>query len=153
MPTLFDLTDQFKQLLQQDEIDLTGIVGDIQEKLQGYCVVRAELKGESDKFKAEIDRLSARKTTIDNNVKRLQDNMIFCLAECGVDKIKTGTFTVSIQNNPKSLVKEEGIDAPSKYMVPQPDKVDNTAIRKDIKAGIDVEGYSLESLGSFLKVK
>ena len=152
MPNIYELTDQFKQLLQQEEIDLTGIVGDIKEKLEGYCIVRAELEAESEKFGREIKRLSDRKKTIDNNVKRLQDNMSFCLSEIGVDKVKTGTFTVSLQKNPKSLIKAEDAETPKQF-IEMVAKVDNAAIKKAIKDGEVVEGYSLESVGSFIKVQ
>lgn len=147
MSTLYQMTIQVSELyeLLQGEIideqvfkDTLEAIG-TGEKIEGYCQVIKELQGDLDKFKAEADRLAARMTTIKNNVERMKNSLLAFLQASGQDKVKAGTFTVSIGTSKATNILDESL-IPTEYKTPQPDKIDKTAIKKAIESGVEVAG-------------
>ena len=154
--TLYELTDEFLHLLNSDEIDTSEVesrVTDIKTKLDGYVKVRAELKADAAKFKAEEKRLAGRRKTIENNIARLESAMIDTLEVLDIPKVDTGTFSIRLQDNPPSLVESEGAEPPEQYLIPQPPKVDRAGIKDAIKAGEKIKGFEVVSTGKSLRIK
>jgi hypothetical protein len=154
--TLYELTDEFLHLLNSDELDTAEVeehVIDIKTKLDGYAKVRAELKADAEKFKAEEKRLAERRKTIENNIQRLESAMTGTLEVLEIPKVDTGTFSIRLQDNPPSLVESEGAEPPPEYLVPQPDKIDRAGIKEAIKAGQKIEGFEVASTGKSLRIK
>lgn len=145
--TLYQMTIQASELyeLLQGEIideqvfkDTLEAIG-TEEKVEGYCQVIKELQGDLDKFKAESDRLAARMTTIKNNVERMKNSLLAFLQASGQDKVKAGTFTVSIGTSKQTNILDENL-IPTEFKTPQPDKIDKMAIKRAIESGLDVAG-------------
>lgn len=154
--TLYELTDEFLHLLNSDELDTAEVeahVTDIKTKLDGYAKVRAELKADAEKFKAEEKRLAERRKTIENNIQRLESAMTDTLEVLDIPKVDTGTFLIRLQDNPPSLVESEGAEPPEQYLIPQPPKVDRAGIKNAIKAGQKIEGFEVVSTGKSLRIK
>jgi uncharacterized membrane protein len=154
--TLYELTDEFLHLLNSDELDTAEVeehVTDIKTKLDGYVKVRAELKADAVKFKAEEKRLAERRKTIENNIARLESAMIATLEVLDIPKVDTGTFSIRLQDNPPSLVESEGAEPPEQYLIPQPPKVDRAGIKEAIKAGEKIKGFEVVSTGKSLRIK
>lgn len=107
--TLYELTDDYKRLLEMaetEELDevaladtLEGIQGAIEIKADNYAVIINELKADVDKIDAEIARLSARAMTINNNIDRLKLRLFNAMDTTGNTKFKTERFSFSIVNN------------------------------------------------------
>lgn len=150
MATLYELSTQANELynlLQLGDIDeqvfmdtLEGIGAE--EKIEDYCEVIASLSADADNFKAEIDRMTARKRAIENNIKRMKLALLNFLQSSGQTKAKGGTFTVAITHSQAVNILDE-IAIPDIYLVAQPPKIDKTAIKKDIKDGKDVPGATI----------
>lgn len=148
--TLYEMTEQANilyELLQNEEIDeqvfkdtLEAIGAD--EKIVGYCQVIKELQGDFDKFKAESDRLTARMKTTKNGIDRMKDSLLTFLKATKQDKVKAGTFTVSIGTSKQTNIFDENL-IPTDYKIPQPDKIDKTAIKKAIESGLSVSGAEI----------
>lgn len=150
MATLYELSTQANQLynlLQSGDIDeqvfedtLEGI--GTEEKIEDYCEVIASLTADSDNFKAEIDRMTARKRAIDNNVKRMKLALLNFLNSSGQTKAKGGTFTVSISKSQAvNIFNENAI--PESFLISQPPKIDKIGIKKALKEGEDVPGATI----------
>ena len=147
MATLFEMTAQANalyEMLQAEEIDEQTFKDTLEaigtnEKVEAYCQVIKELQGDFDKFKAEADRLTARMKTTKNGIDRMKDNLLTFLRLSGQDKVKAGTFTVSIGTSKATNILDEAL-IPSEYKTPQPDKIDKTAIKKAIESGLEVSG-------------
>lgn len=150
MPTLYDMTAQAQklyELLQNDEIDEQTFTDTLEaigteEKIEGYCHVIKELQSDYDKYKAESDRLSARMKTAKNGIDRMKDSLLTFLNASGQNKVKAGTFTVSIGTSKQTNILDEAL-IPAEYKTPQPDKIDKTAIKKAIESGQAVTGAEI----------
>lgn len=147
MSTLYELStmaNQLYSLLQAGEIDeqifsdtLEGIGAN--EKIEDYCEVIANLTADSENFKSEIERMSARKKAIDNNIKRMKKSLLDFLNVSGQTKAKGGTFSVAISKSQAVNILDETA-IPDTYLVAQPPKIDKVGIKKAIKDGEDVPG-------------
>ena len=70
----------------------------------------------------------------------LEDNMKLT----GKTKFKSGMFNFSIQKNPASVnIIDENI-LPKDFLIPQPPKVDKTALKDVLKTGVEVPGAELK---------
>ena len=148
--TLYELTDNFKslkELLESGEIDeqtfndtVESFNADIEEKAEGYSKIVREFEAEAAGAKAEIDRLTAVKQTAENNIKRLKANLLEAMQAQGKNKIKAGTFTVSIAKNAPSvnILDEEKIPK-EYYRTPDPE-LSKKALLADLKAGKKIDG-------------
>ena len=147
MATLYEMTTQASELyelLQNEDIDEQVFLDTLEaigtgEKIESYCHVIKELQGDLDKFKAEADRLAARMKTTKNGIDRMKDSLLTFLRVSGQDKVKAGTFTVSIGTSKQTNILDEAL-IPTEYKTPQPDKIDKTAIKKAIESGVEVAG-------------
>jgi len=141
MATLYELTGQYQQLLemiQNDEFDewtlkdtLEGLDGEIEIKADGYAKVIKELEGNVDTLKNEIDRLSRKKSSYENNIKIMKESLENTMKITGKTKFKTELFSFNIQNNPPRLVIDK--DVPEQFLIPQPPRVDNARIKDLLK--------------------
>lgn len=141
MATLYELTGQFRELLElieQGEIDaelladtLEGLEGEVEIKADGYAKVIKELEGNIATIKAEINRLSGKKSSLESSIKRLKESLETSMRATNKTKFKTDLFSFNIQKNPARLVITG--DVPSEYLIPQEPKVDNKTIKELLK--------------------
>lgn len=153
MSTLYELTDEYKQVLEMlddPEIDeqtiadtLESIGGEIEDKADGYAKVMQSAKAEVEGIKAEISRLSERKSSIEHKLERMKQSLQGAMEATGKTKFKTLLFSFNIQKNPPSVAIEDGAKLPDKYLIPQPEKIDKKSIIADLKAGAVIEGCTL----------
>lgn len=150
MATLYEMTAQAQELyelLQNEVIDEQVFLDTLEaigteEKIEGYCHVIKELQGDLDKFKTESDRLAARMKTTKNGIDRMKESLLTFLRASGQDKVKAGTFSVSVGTSKATNILDESL-IPAEYKTPQPDKIDKTAIKKAIESGLDVTGAEI----------
>ena len=145
MNTLYELTSEYLQLLEMAEdpdVDLQTIAdtmeaigGEIEDKADGYARVMKQIEANAAGIKAEIDRLTARKTSMENNVKRMKETLQAAMEATGKKKFKTALFSFEIQKNPASLKIDDPDAVPENFLIPQPPKVDSAAIKDALKAG------------------
>lgn len=143
MATMYKLTDDYKNVLamaEDENIDpqaitdtLEAIAGEIEEKAQNCEIIKQELIAERDKLKREIDRLSARAAAIDDNINSITNSIFNAMTATETKKFRTELFSFSIVKNPPSLVIDDPKKIPAKYLIPQEPKINNAAIKSDIK--------------------
>lgn len=142
--TLYELTAEYYSLLlyaEDPETDpqtfadtLEGLGGEIEDKADGYAKVIAELNSEATKLKAEIDRLTARKRAIEQNVTRMKDSLKQAMLMTGKTKFKTDLFSFNIQKNPPRVVIDDPTHIPEAYLILQEPKVDTIGIKNALKS-------------------
>ena len=150
MSTLYQMTIQAQELyelLQNEEIDEQTFLDTLEaigteEKIEGYCQVIKELQADFDKYKAEADRLTSRMKTTKNGIDRMKESLLTFLKVSGQDKVKAGTFAVSIGTSKATNILDETL-IPTEYKIPQPDKIDKTLIKRAIESGIAVAGAEI----------
>lgn len=150
MASLFDYVGDYKML--QDLIDdetvtyeqveeaLKVIEGNIQDKFENISWLIKEYQAKSEMFKKEEERLRTRRKTFDNKVDGLKKYLLDSLEELNIKKVDAGSFTVRKQKNPPSISVYNEDVVPEEYLIPQPNKVDSTKIKEDLKKGIVVDG-------------
>ena len=134
-------------MLQADEIDEQTIKDTIEamganEKVENYCKIIKQLQADSDMFKAEADRIAARKRTAENAIERLKTALLDFMTASKQEKIQAGTFSVSTATTKAVNITDE-TKIPDQFKKPQPAKIDKTEISKVLKAGGIVEGAEL----------
>ncbi len=144
MSTMYELTADWLRLMdfiEDPEIDQDMLMeawldldDDLETKAENYAKVMVEKKAMVEAIKAEIDRLSIKKRTIENNLERLRLAVKGMMETTGKTKFKTPLFSFAIQKNPPSLkiLNEEKI--PMDYLIPQPPKVDAAAVKAYLKS-------------------
>lgn len=159
---LYDLTDQYNDLLElaRDDVKgmdytamLQGMEGVIRDKLDNTCKVIRTLEAEAEGLKSETLRLSQRKTTIENHVARMREAMKIEMMRIGMDKHKSSLFSVSI-TKPRDRIEVTDITTvPSEYMKQSDPTVDKIAIMNAIKNGAMISGVTLVQGNSGLIIR
>lgn len=151
MPKLYELTDAYAGLVAQledceseDEMiaiiaDIDNVTQDITAKAEAYARIRLNLKATAEEmaarakiFKAEADRLSAKAKSAENNIKRLNDYLLYAMEIAGLKQITTDIGKFYTQKT----TKVEVLDAwqvPEQFTTPQPPQVDKLAIQRAVK--------------------
>lgn len=151
--TLYEMTEAQKELYElmtSGEIDedvyadtLEGI--GIAEKIEGYCVVENELSGDLQKIESEIERLNAKKKSIENNIDSLRRRLGTFLVSIGTKKYAAGTFTV-YRRETQQVIIDDSEKIPAEFMKTRVSATPNkTMIKESIKAGKEIAGAHLQT--------
>lgn len=168
MSSLYEVTGEILQLqsMLEDDIDpevladtLEGVQGEYEIKLEAYCKVIKNLEGDVTSIKAEVDRLSTKRKTLENNIERLKKAMFDSMKATNTSKVKGTLFTVAIQKNGGKnpiIYDKDNKD----ITLTLPDNLVNIvetpnleAIRELLEAGKTVNGFSLGERGESLRIK
>ena len=161
LPSLFELTRDFEELMafgytEDDYVTfcqtLEPIVMAIDEKADGYCAVISRFNGQAEMIKAEMDRLSARKTAIDNAVKRMKEALLTSMQITGRSEIKTDLHTIKIAKNGGKAPLEITGDVPDSFtkITIEPDK---DKIRDALEKGEKLDFAELKERGVHLNIR
>ena len=151
--TLYEMTAAQKELYElmtSGEIDgevyadtLEGI--GIAEKIEGYCVVENELAGDLQKIESEIARLNAKKSAIENNIKRLRAQLGDCLFAMNTTKYNAGTYTV-YRRETQQIIIDDLQKIPAEFLKTRVSETPNkTLIKESIKEGKEVSSAHLQT--------
>lgn len=161
---LYELTEQWDavfNMMEDGETDeqvifdtLESIEGEIEDKADNYAKIIRNLQANADALKAEEERLYRRRKSAENHIQKLKDTLQANLEFIGKTKFKTDLFSFSVSKNggkqPLSIT--ENLDEiPGKYLIPQPPKVNNDAVRELLK-NKEVEWAHLEPYGRHLNI-
>lgn len=162
MSTMYELTDNFMAVLEMasdPEIPpeaiadtLEGIEGEIELKALSYAIIIKELEGEAVKLKTEETRLLSKRKSLENNIKRIKDNLFNAMKITGKEKFKTDLFSFGIQKSPAKLVIDDLSLIPEKYYVEQAPKLDEQRLKLDLKSGIECKYAHLEQ-GEHVRIR
>jgi hypothetical protein len=158
MANVYDLGSSFDliwNLIEEDVMEesaldeaFDNLVDDTKDKFENCCKyiknVDADIKGLDE----EIKRLQAKKKSLVNGKERLKALMLRVLQKMGEKKLPCGTFTVSRQNNPESLVLDEPYieNIPEKFLKPKDPDIDRTAMKEILQHGSDEQKKELEGI-------
>lgn len=162
--TLYELAAEFRQTADQlADLDLPPeVVADTlesvalpleQKAVSVACFVR-NLEATAEQIKMAEEAMAKRRKAIqaraDNVRKYLMDNM----ERCGISKIESPYFNLTIRDNPESVEIEQPELIPKDYMreIPATYQPDKALIKQAIKDGHDVPGAKLVR-GQRLEIK
>lgn len=162
---LYELTEQWDvvfNMMEDGETDeqvifdtLEAIEGEIEYKADNYARIIRNLQANVSALKAEEERLFQRRKSAENHIQRLKDTLQANLEFIGKTKFKTDLFSFSVSKNggkqPLSIT--DNLDEiPGKYLIPQPPKVNNDAVRELLKDK-EVDWAHLEPYGRHLNIR
>ena len=133
MASLYELTGIFKQINDMEGLD---------EETKTDTLESIDW--------TELDRLTARYKSIDNDITWLKTGLQGAFEITGHDKVKGLLFTVYLAKNQPSVVVDEDL-LPKKYFVIAK-KPDKNAIKELLNAGKKVKGATLQESRS-LRIK
>ncbi len=163
MSTLYEITGDYLRLLEmleeEESIDhqafedtLEGIEGEFEIKADGYARVLKELTAEAGKYDAEIQRMTARRDSLNNRSNMLKQHLYESMKATGKTKFKTDLFSFGIQKNgglqPMEIVPD--MEIPDEYCRKEPD---NTKIREALKNGAELPFAVLKERGEHLSIR
>lgn len=155
--SLYAMSQEMVALIEAEEINdelLTAAIGDIEKKGESVCHFIKNMELTAAMFKAEEQRIAARRKTFENTAARVKEYAKLCMELMGAEKITAGTFTLSIQNNPPSLQIEDGAEPPAEYcvIIPEQRAWDKDKVKADLKAGKAIPGASL-TVGRSIRIR
>lgn len=161
MASLYQLTNQYLALVDMAnaaledengiEIDdlemfidtLDAIEDSMESKAENIGKLIKNLEGDVAVFKAEEQRLQKRRKSMENRIERLKRYTKEMLELAGKDRMSAGVFNIRLQKNPPSIRIVDETKIPSTYKQPQPDKIMNQEILKDLKNGVVIPGAEI----------
>ena len=163
---IFDLTGQFlelQEMLEDPDIDqqmladtIEGLEGEIEWKADGYAKVIRNMEGTIAAIEIEEAKLKHKKEVLKNSIKRLKENLEFCMRATGKTKFKTDLFSFGIQKNggkmPIVLDVESTDDLPDD-LVRIKEEPDMDAIREYLEKNPDCKYAHFTERGEHLSIK
>lgn len=140
MASMYELTGEYAELYAQlDDCEseeerflLTERIGDLDvaigEKAEAYARMICNALSDSESLAEEIKRLTAKKKAAENFAERMKQHMHYAMEIAGATEIRTGIGKFQICKNPWSVVVLDESEVPAEFLIPQPAKVDKTAI-------------------------
>lgn len=174
MSKLYELTGAFLEvlsMLEDEECDeqcimdtLESIEYEIEDKADGYAKIIKSLESDIAGMSKEIERLDSRKTTYNNRIKWLKQNLEMCMRATGKRRFTTDLFSFNIQKNggKRKLVIDVDIEnVPEKYRIKQPDAINGDSVREYLKengikakdGSLNCEFAHLEPQGESLRIR
>ena len=150
MQTLYELTEQYRELLELAEENdssafqdtLESLEDAIEDKAEKMAYVMQEIDGDIKLLGDEIKRLQGRKKSLESNLKRMKDYLLDELEKLDKPKVKTARFTIYTQNNPESVEIENEELIPDRYKIPKY-TIDRKGIKESLRNGQAIEGVRL----------
>jgi hypothetical protein len=141
-----ELAPDIEKLLDTCELGFT-------DKLENIAKLIKNLDSESIAFDVEIKRLSTRKKSADNTVKRLKEYVKESMETAGKSKVECGVFKWAIQKSNASVFIEDEDDIPKEFMVDQDPKVDRKGLMAALKAGREIPGCEIVSDNTHIRLR
>ena len=156
--TLYDITGEYLQLLEYADDEqlfldtLESITGELEVKADGYGVVISEIEAKVEQFKKEIQRLTDRKTAMENAIKNMKDRLKGAMELMETNEIKTEHYTFKIQKNGGAQPIKITGEVPANYkrVIYEDDK---DKIRKDLEEGKELDFAKLLERGTHLRIR
>ena len=117
---------------------------DLKEKFENCCKYIKNVESDIAGLKEEEARLKAKRKALENSIERFKGLMHETMNAAGEKKLPCGTFTVSLQKNPESVVMDESHieNIPEEYLKFKEPEIDRAKIKEHLKAGVDLEGIA-----------
>ena len=165
MVTLYEVTDQVKQLIQMSEdpdVDrevwrdtMDAVEGEYGDKMESYVVAIKKVESDMEMVKKEVERLQRILSTGNNAIRQMKCRMLESMDELNLQKVKTEHFTLSRTKNgglQPMWITPEIADIPEEYLIRKP-VADTEKIREALKSGAQLPFAGLEERGTHLSIR
>lgn len=150
--TLYNITSEqlrINELLEESGGELTPEIEEalaINEdnfitKSEGYIETIAKYKALAEAADVRIKEYQRIKKTAENIEKRLKERMQWAMEVMGLDKVDMGLHKLSFRSSTAVNITDE-VRIPSQYIKVET-KIDKESLKRDLKAGLVIEGAEL----------
>ena len=152
--TLYELSEDYRQALQilaDPELPpeavadtLEGMIGTLEDKATNIAMFFRNLEATAAAIKEAEETMTKRRKALETRVSWLKGYLKDNMERCGIQKVESPWFVLSIQKNPAAVdILDEG-SLPDEFVeIVTTRKVDKTSIKKAIEAGEEVPGAVL----------
>lgn len=163
MFSMYELTEEWKSVfdmlldpeIPEDAIfdTIEMIEADMDTKADSYAKVIRSLDGAASTIDAEIKRLQERKMSITNRRDRMKQGLERMMRTTGRTKFKTALFSFNIQKNGglAPILMKEGEQIPAEWL--KPGDPDTGKIREFLQNGGTLPFASLGERGESLRIR
>lgn len=157
LPALYELSSEFieaSNALQNLDLDdqcisntLEGLQYPVEQKCNNVAFVVRNLESLAEQIKQAEQQMAARRKAIENRAANVREYLLQNMERCGISKIESPYFKISIRNNPASVVVDDAGAIPCEfYRYPEapPPSPDKKLLLDALKSGINISGVHLE---------
>lgn len=134
---------------------LEGISAPLEEKATNVACFIRNLEASAESIRQAEKEMAERRKAIEAKAEQIKRYLFDNMKRCGMSKIDSPYFALTIKKNPPSVVIDDPAAIPADYMVtptPPPPAPDKKLIAQAIKDGYTVAGAHLEQ-GERLEIK
>ena len=154
MANLYEITQDYMTILammENPELDpqtladtMEAVEGELEVKAENYAKVIRNLEGDIAAIKGEVERLSAKKKTLENNIKNMKSALMMAMETTGKTKFKTELFSFGIRKNAPAVVMDEPYieNVPERFLKYSEPTINRSAIKEAIQNGENLEGLA-----------
>lgn len=160
MTKLYELTGDIKALESMDldaetlADSLDGVTGEFEEKAKGILAFTENMNGDIDALESQIKRLTERKKVLTNRKSNLRSYLLHNMEASGITKIECPLFTASLRKGMEIAEITNQDLIPDEYIeVKVTEKPDLNALKRDLKAGKEINGVSLKRNPTTITIK
>lgn len=164
MANIYELTQDYLKIMsmmEDPELDpqtladtLEAVEGALEVKAENYAKIIKNLEGDIAAIKSEVDRLSEKKRTIENNIKNMKATLQGSMEITGKTRFKTGLFSFGIQKNAPSVVVDTNINnLPPEFLKFREPEVNKTKLKEAIMNGENLEGFAHLEQSESLRIR
>ena len=162
MENLYQIVQKYHFLLDMAEDDdvneeafneaLQSVTDDIKDKAENYGLVITDMKvlagkldGEIKAIQEEVDRLKAKKQSVENKIEWMKKNLCDAMLATGNPKMKTDHFSFWVQKSTPAVVIDNEADVSLEFFdIPEP-KISKAKIKDALSKGQELGFAHLES--------
>lgn len=159
MPNILTIVNEAKHIVdlinrsENPDETLNNIVNDLstqlEKKIDKYHYVIEQLNKEAEFLKEQKERFQHAQQVTQNAVERLKNTLKEAMKQLGSNEIvgEYTRFKLFSHSGAVEIISESAIPADYKQII-QTIEIDKEALKKDLKAGIEVPGASLKKIYS-----
>lgn len=136
-----EVDEETGEVLNADDFNAVEI--EAHEKLENTGLYVRELNAEADALKAEIERLTDRRRSLEKRSTFLKCLMLQGLDALGATKLKTPMVTISVRTSKAVELDADALDVLPEGFIRIKREADKTAIKAALEGGFDVPGAHL----------
>lgn len=157
---LYEISEQLRQLSEMDEIPpeqlqdtLDMISDDFRVKAENVAIVIREIEAQSAALKAEADRMTERKKSLDRKAESLKDYLRFNMEATGIVKVSGKMLSITL-GAPSEIVvvPEDALDLPDDFQNHSV-TANKAMIKSALKAGQEIKGCAIMDGKAKLTIK
>ena len=163
LPALYEITESYRQALEmftdpEQDFD-PQMVADTLESLEGTLEAKAtnvaaffqNLEVTANAIREAEKRMAQRRKAIEKRVESLRQYLLDNMQACGITKIESPYFVISLQKSPESVVVDDESVIPDDYCK-FTKTVDKSLVKQALRDGYDIPGCHLES-GTHVRIR